>query len=96
VAINEDDVMKAYIVSYDLRSPGRNYNPLYEAIKLFPQWGKVTESLWVVVANDDAASIRDRLRRLVDSNDRIFVLRSGTEAAWVNSICDNEWLKRNL
>lgn len=87
--------MKCYIISYDLRND-RNYDALYKAIKSYPKWAHVVESTWAVVTTRKAVQIRDYLTTKVDDDDRVFVIKSGTEAAWKNSICRNEWLKDNL
>lgn len=88
--------MACYIVSYDLRQPGRNYNALYEALRTYNQWARVNESVWAIVTPSSAVQVRDHLAQHVDANDRLFVIKSGVEAAWRNSICKSEWLKENL
>ena len=88
--------MPCYIISYDLRKPGRNYDSLYEAIKSYGTWAHINESLWAVVTEQNSIEVRDKLLQHMDSNDRIFVIRSGTAAAWRNSIAKNEWLKERL
>ena len=88
--------MTCYIISYDLRAPGRNYEQLYAAIRAYEKWAHVNESMWAVVTEKNAVEIRDDLCRYLDSNDRLFVVKSGIESAWRNSICKNEWLKGNL
>lgn len=88
--------MPCYIISYDLRNPGRNYDKLYEAIKAYGTWAHINESLWAVVTSQTAVQVRDNLLQHIDSNDRIFIIKSGTEAAWRNAICKTEWLKENL
>ena len=85
-----------YIVSYDLRQPGRNYNDLYEALKSFEGWGKLTESCWALITKRDSVEIRDILLKYIDANDRLFVMKGGKEAAWRTLIADNEWLQNNL
>lgn len=88
--------MTCYIISYDLRAPGRNYEQLYAAIRSYEKWAHINDSLWAIVTSSSAVGIRDNLTRFVDANDRLFVIKSGTEAAWRNSICKHEWLKGNL
>lgn len=88
--------MKTYIISYDLTKPGRNYDELYAAIKAYGTWAHINQSVWAVKTNQTAVQVRDRLQQCLDSNDRLFVVRSGTEAAWDNVICRNEWLKEHL
>lgn len=88
--------MATYIVTYDLRAPNRNYEALYEAIKKYRGWAHINESVWAVVSEQSAVHVRDSLMRFMDQNDSIFVVKSGTEAAWRGVLCKNEWLKENL
>lgn len=88
--------MPSYIVCYDLRAPGRNYEPLYNRLRQYPNWAKVTESNWVLTTGWTATQIRDDLTGYIDANDRLFVVKSGIEAAWRNSICQDAWLRTNL
>lgn len=88
--------MACYIISYDLLAPGRNYEQLYSALKTYSKWAKINESVWAVVTEKKAVEIRVHLTQYIDENDRIFVIKSGVEAAWRNSRCKNEWLKENL
>lgn len=88
--------MACYIISYDLRAPGRDYEKVYEKIKSFGKWAKITESTWAVVSAKTASQIRDDLKVIVDANDRLFVVKSGVEAAWRNTKCTSEWLRANL
>ena len=87
--------MACYIISYDLKKE-RDYQSLYDGIKSYGTWARITESTWAIVTDESAVQVRDRLLSLVDSDDRLFVVKSGTEAAWRNVICKSEWLKRNL
>lgn len=88
--------MATYIISYDLRKPGQNYEQLYDAIKSYGTWAKINESLWAIVSTSSAVQIRNSLMAHIDSNDRIFVIKSGVEAAWRNSMCNADWLKEHL
>ena len=85
-----------YIVIYDLRAPGRNYNMLYDAIKSYGTWGKISESAWAIISTDSCVSIRDYLLKYLDNNDRLMVIKAGQEAAWKNAMANNDWLKTNL
>lgn len=85
-----------YIIAYDLCQPERNYDRLYDEIKSFRNWGHITESVWAVTSEQDSEAIRDRLYRVIDSNDRLFVIKSGLDAAWYRTIANSEWLKQNL
>lgn len=88
--------MHCYIVSYDLCQPGRDYASLYEALKHFPNWGKLTESTWAILSENSCVEIRDYLMKFIDSNDRIIVVQSGKHAAWNRIIANNQWAIDNL
>jgi hypothetical protein len=81
---------------YDLRESGRNYTKLHEAIKAYGIWAKITESTWGIVTDSTATEIRDNLSSYMDSNDRLFVIKSGHNSAWKNVIASNEWFKKHL
>jgi len=64
--------MSVYIVTYDLRSPGRNYDDLYAALKKYTHCHDL-ESVWFVDSQNSAATIRDHIKQSMDSNDGLFV-----------------------
>jgi hypothetical protein len=84
-----------YIINYDLRK-SRDYESLYEAIRSYRTYAKILESCWAVVSERSAAEIRDHLLSVMDSDDGIFVVKSGREAAWNRVDCEGQWLKDNL
>ncbi len=84
-----------YIISYDM-ADGGDYEDLFTAIKAYGTWAHVTESTWAIVSADGQKSIRDNLERFLPEGSRLFVVKSGTAAAWRNVMCSNEWLKKNL
>ena len=83
-----------YIVSYDVAG-GENYK-IIEALKAYGAWAHVTESTWAVVTTKTHKVVRDELNALLPEGSRLFIVRSGSVAAWRNVMCKNEWLKRNL
>ena len=63
-----------YVISYDLRKPGRDYDTLYEELKRFHA-KRVLQSEWCLRHSDTtAAKLRDHFRKFMDSNDRILVV----------------------
>lgn len=63
-------------ISYDLKAPGRDYTPLYTAIKgVGSAWWHYLQSTWIVdVPNGTALSeVNERLRCHLDQNDRLLV-----------------------
>ena len=87
--------MSCYIISYDMTGGG-SYEELHQAIMDFGTWAHITESTWAVLTDWEAKEIRDDLDQYLPRGSRLFVVRSGTEAAWQNVICKNMWLKKNL
>lgn len=87
--------METYLISYDLSNKDK-YNDLYEHIKSYKGWAHITESLFAVVCDKSAVEIRDELLKLVGSDSRLMVVRSAHEAAWHNTLCTSEWLKKSL
>lgn len=87
--------MKCYLISYNLKSE-RDYTSLYEAIKSYGVWAHILKSTWAIVTDQSAKEIREYLKNFIDQDDKIFVIKSGGEAAWKDVLCTNEWLKNNL
>jgi hypothetical protein len=73
--------MTVYVVSYDLRQPGRNYQPLWDRLAAWKAI-RILESLWVIDTESKAAVIRDDLKSYIDSNDGLFVAGLTGETAW--------------
>lgn len=67
--------MAVVLVTYDLKQPGRDYAPVHAYLKTFPDWCKGLESVWLLETTTSTSIIRDKLKALVDSNDKVFVVR---------------------
>lgn len=89
--------MKCYIISYDLNNASpETYQLLQDSIKSLGAWAHINLSVWAVLTTSSATVIRDLLKTKVGPTDSLFVVKSGTEAAWSNVICSSEWLRTNL
>jgi hypothetical protein len=89
--------MQAYIVTYDLANASTiDYEALFAAIKEYGVWARVTESTWIVATDKTAKEIRDYLEAFLTPGSRLFVVKSGKEAAWRDVRCKNDWLKKWL
>lgn len=73
-----------YLVSYDLNSPGKNYNDLYEAIKNASTgvWCKPLSSVYIINSNQSAKAIYDQLKPCIDGNDAILVIEVTRNSYW--------------
>ncbi|MCA9591394.1 MAG: hypothetical protein KC657_39130 [Myxococcales bacterium] len=87
--------MATYIISYDL-SEDADYAEVIAAIKAYGTWAHITQSTWAVKSSESAVEIRDNLAALMPDGSRLFVVKSGSGAAWRNVMCKNTWLKEHL
>lgn len=65
---------KAYAINYDLKAPNRNYEPLYEEIKKSPRWWHFLESTWLIITEETAPEVWDRLAKKIDNNDFMLII----------------------
>lgn len=73
--------MKLYVVSYDLKTPGRDYSPLYDAIKELGEWQHPLESTWVIATEEfDENSIYTHLKKTLEDRDLLLILEIKPES----------------
>lgn len=89
--------MNSYLISYDLIGPNRDYDSIFEKIKSYNGWARPLESVWLVKTTDSAETIRDEIYSLMDSNDKLFVIKVERVAGWQNLSDEvTTWLHNNL
>jgi hypothetical protein len=76
------------LISYDLKVPGRDYSKLYDTIKAAPSWCHYLESTWFISTTETVATWADKIRGVVDENDRFIVVD-------ITGRSRNGWLPRN-
>lgn len=88
---------KVYIITYDLSTPGRNYELLLKKIKSHANWARLGGSSYIILSEHSAVEIRDFLVTVLDSNDKIFIGKLSNEAAW-HGLSDevSNWIKSVL
>ncbi len=63
-----------YVVSYDLKAPGKDYEKLWDALRAMKA-ERILESEWVLRRSSTSATgLRDHFRQFIDSNDRLLVV----------------------
>lgn len=84
--------MAIILVSYDLKAPGRNYQPVYDYMKTFT-WCKGLESVYLLDTTTSTDTIRDEMRKRIDDNDVVFVTRLQRDWSSFNYYC-GDWLNK--
>jgi hypothetical protein len=74
--------MAAYQINYDLWKQ-RDYDPLYERLRSYPNWCRPLKSCWIISTSQSAAQIRDYLSVVMHRDDGLLVARLDGETAWM-------------
>jgi hypothetical protein len=84
-------------INYDLKKPGRNYEPVYDYLKSYPTRCPLLDSCWLVRTNKTAGDVRDDLMQLVDRGDEVATF-DVTGDSWGTNFTDKrtEWLHNNM
>lgn len=87
---------RTYIVIFEIAQK-IDKDKAIEYLKSFNGWARITDNSFAVRTSDlKAKDIRDALLKYKGEDDRIFVIKSGLEAAWSNTRGRNQWFKDNL
>lgn len=85
-----------YVVSYDLRKPGRDYVGLTEQLQNSPRWWHYLGSTWLISTNESPDQLYNRLRAHLDKGDSILIIEAGNyiggwlpKKAW-------EWIQQEI
>lgn len=73
---------RTLIISYDLVNPGRNYDDLIKKIKSHSSWCRLGGSAYLIYTDKEVKVVRDNLRAVMDSNDKLYVGVSPRPSAW--------------
>lgn len=89
--------MTCYIVAFEVADIG-NKTKLQDSLKAYGTFCPINANCWAIVTDQSAAQVRDNLMAKIPVTDKIFVIKSGVEAAWRNAYGpkNTEWLKEKL
>jgi hypothetical protein len=88
--------MPVYCVSYDLTQLGRNYAHLHDELKRSGTWWHHLGTTWLVHTSEAAEQLSMRLRRSLDDNDSLLVIKVGRDyAGWLPQKAW-EWIEKQL
>ncbi len=92
--------MKTFLISYDLGVPETHsdYVRLSERLKsLYVTWARPVKSVWIIKSDKDAMIIRDEIKTVLDSNDKLIVVEmSGNWGTYNVNKEVTEWMKNNI
>ncbi len=85
-----------YLVSYDLKTPGKDYEKLYTVLKSAEGWWHHLESTWILSTNQSLSSWSDKIRNAIDENDSFIIIdiTSAANNGWLPQKAW-DWLKNN-
>jgi hypothetical protein len=89
--------MTCYVVAFEV-ADATNKIKLTEALKAYRTYCPINSNCWAIVTSHTAAQVRDTLMAKIPATDKIFVIKSGVEAAWRNAYGqkNSDWLKEKL
>lgn len=91
--------MKTYLVSYDLIRPESSpeYTRLINLIKTATNWAKPLESVWFIKTDLSSMDIVNKLRAVIDANDKLLVIEVTNDWTSFNVSKDvAEWMRKGL
>lgn len=72
-------------ISYDLHSPGQDYQNVIKVIKSLGNWAKIHKSFWYVNSNLTAQQAAEIVWNKMDSDDSLIVVNASTnQSHWFN------------
>ncbi|AXB01416.1 MULTISPECIES: hypothetical protein [Aeromonas] len=75
-------------ISYDLITPGQNYDAVIGAIKSLGSWAHVHKSLWYVNSALDHEAVAKMIRAKMDQNDSLMVINASTNNFYCFNVKD--------
>ena len=89
--------MTCYIATFEVANV-QDKNALIERLKSYGTYCPINDNCWAIVTEQTAAQVRDNLMAVIKTTDKIFVIKSGVEAAWRNVYGEknSDWLKGKL
>lgn len=76
------------IISYDLNSPGQDYDQVIDKIKTVGNWAKIQKSLWYVNSTLTAEVAAKTIYTTMDNNDSLIVIDSTNNDAYWYGLSD--------
>ncbi len=91
--------MNTLLVTYDLLTPGKDYDRLWSFLESQTNWAKPVRSVYLTKTHQSASDFRDSLMSYIDRNDKALVIDVTSDVAgWTTSLGTSitNWIKTNL
>lgn len=87
--------MSLFLLTYDLRQPGQDYDKLTDAIKALDS-NHIMQSVWLIKTDMERTDLFNRLHGLITKNDEMALVEiKGQPSAALDSD-KYEWLKKRM
>jgi|GEM_PF-575181 len=95
--LSTQELPRRVIIVLDIAAPQRDLQKLTGEIKALGNWWHCLGHVWIVQTPLAVKEMRDRLRRRLESEDRLLILEVNGEAAWAGFAGESAgWLKDHL
>lgn len=87
--------MAVLLVTYDLNTPGKDYNDLLKKIKS-QNWARLSESSYAIFTTASPQAVFDQLKPYLDRNDYIYIITLKRPYTGYGPQDVNDWLEKHL
>lgn len=89
--------MTCYIVTFQTNYAASR-TKVTATLKSYSSYCPIHKYCWAILTDESSTQIREKITKVLAPGERVFVIRSGTEASWFNSYGEknSKWLKENL
>ena len=77
-----------YLITYDLKSPGRDYSSLYNQIKSYGEWWHYIDSTWIIKTDNSIEEVSNSIRKMMDINECLLIVE-------ITNCKRNGWLRKS-
>lgn len=86
-----------YIITFSVLSTAQSYEMLISEIKSSNEWAKLNPQCYLVMSDEKAPELRDRLRKHLLVGEQLFVAKVSAPAAWTGASKElTKWIKEAL
>lgn len=87
--------MAIFVLSYDLKAPGRDYKPLVDELKRLDAH-RTLDSFWLINVDNTARDLLEHFKSFLDESDALWVLELTKAHTFTNAKAGtNDWIRDN-